>query len=128
LASSSAKNLQNLPGCYKKDYPPAVLQAFDPSFATIVCIDPPGYGFSRPPDRQQEIHRCKKDAAYCLELMKLLTLTPFVVLGWSEGGRTAIHVAGQGGKTGLITHLVLFATSAKCDWRGDMAFKGSFVG
>ena len=73
-----------------------MLRAFDPNFATIICIDPPGYGTSRPPDRKQEVHRCKMDAAYCIKLMENLKLTPFVVLGWSEGGRTAIHVGGQG--------------------------------
>ncbi|KAI1728558.1 alpha/beta hydrolase fold domain-containing protein [Ditylenchus destructor] len=109
-------------GCYKKDYPENVLRAFDPEIATIVCIDPPGYGTSRPPDRQQEVNRCKKDAAYCIALMEKLNLTPFVVLGWSEGGRTAVHVGGQG-KT-LVTHMILLSTSTKVDFRGDMAFKG----
>uniref|UniRef100_A0A0M3IXC1 Alpha/beta hydrolase n=1 Tax=Ascaris lumbricoides TaxID=6252 RepID=A0A0M3IXC1_ASCLU len=45
------KNLVIENGCYKKDYPDCVLSAFNPSVYTIVCIDPPGYGTSRPPDR-----------------------------------------------------------------------------
>lgn len=49
-------------------------------------------------------------------------MTPFIVLGWSEGGRTAVHVAGQGKR--LVTHMILLATSTKIDFRGDMAFKG----
>lgn len=61
----------SISGCYKKDFPETVLRAFDPNFATIVCIDPPGYGTSRPPDRQQEVNRCKKDAQYCLKLMEV---------------------------------------------------------
>uniref|UniRef100_A0A183CJP3 AB hydrolase-1 domain-containing protein n=1 Tax=Globodera pallida TaxID=36090 RepID=A0A183CJP3_GLOPA len=109
-------------GCYKKDYPECVLRAFDPNVATIICIDPPGYGTSRPPDRKQEVSRCKKDAQYCLKLMEALNLTPFVVLGWSEGGRTSIHVAGQG-KT-LVSHMVLLSSGTQVDMRGDMAFKG----
>uniref|UniRef100_A0A7E4ZRC7 AB hydrolase-1 domain-containing protein n=1 Tax=Panagrellus redivivus TaxID=6233 RepID=A0A7E4ZRC7_PANRE len=109
-------------GCYKKDFPENVIRSFDPNFATIVSIDPPGYGTSRPPDRVQEVHRCKKDAEYCLELMKQLKLTPFVVVGWSEGGRTAVHVGGIG-KT-LVSHMILLATSTRVDFRGDMAFKG----
>ncbi|KAK6037844.1 hypothetical protein COOONC_20850 [Cooperia oncophora] len=84
-------------GCYKKDWPLSILRHFNKSLVTIVCIDPPGYGVSRPPERIQEINRCKKDAVFCLKLMENLQLTPFTVIGWSEGGRTAIHVAAQGG-------------------------------
>lgn len=109
-------------GCYKKDYPECMLRAFDPNLFTIICIDPPGYGTSRPPDRKQEINRCKKDATHCVKLMEELALTPFAVLGWSEGGRTAIHVAGQGKV--LVSHVILLSTSTQVDWRGDMAFKG----
>ncbi|VDM79210.1 unnamed protein product [Strongylus vulgaris] len=107
-------------GSYKKDWPSSLLKHFDPDLVTLVCIDPPGYGTSRPPDRVQEVNRCMKDAGYCLKLMeasfcirspwlfslterleiifKKLELIPFTVMGWSEGARTAIHVAGQGKK------------------------------
>lgn len=63
--------MKKILGCYKKDYPENVLNAFDPESVTIVCIDPPGYGKSRPPDRQQEVNRCKKDAKYCIGLMQV---------------------------------------------------------
>ncbi|KAF7640200.1 TPR_REGION domain-containing protein [Meloidogyne graminicola] len=109
-------------GCYKKDYPESMLSSYDPELVTIICIDPPGYGTSRPPDRKQEINRCKKDAIYCIKLMEILNLTPFAVLGWSEGGRTAIHVGGQG--KFLVSHVLLLSTSTQVDSRGDMAFKG----
>uniref|UniRef100_A0A915M646 AB hydrolase-1 domain-containing protein n=1 Tax=Meloidogyne javanica TaxID=6303 RepID=A0A915M646_MELJA len=102
-----------------------MLSAYDPEAVTIICIDPPGYGTSRPPDRKQEINRCKKDAGYCIKLMETLELTPFAVLGWSEGGRTAIHVGGQG-KT-LVSHIILLSTSTQVDFRGDMAFKGEEI-
>jgi pimeloyl-ACP methyl ester carboxylesterase len=115
-------NLLVILGCYKKDYPENVLRAFDPNFFTIVCIDPPGYGESRPPDRKQEINLNKKDAQFGIALMENLKLTPFAVLGWSEGGRTAIHLAHQAPK--LCSHVVLLSTSTKVDFRGDMAFKG----
>ncbi|KHJ97134.1 hypothetical protein OESDEN_02897 [Oesophagostomum dentatum] len=90
-------------GSYKKDWPASILRQFDPSLVTIVCIDPPGYGTSRPPDRVQEVNRCMKDAGLCLKLMEQLELTPFTVMGWSEGSRTAIHVAGQGGSEKVPT-------------------------
>ncbi|KAK6029622.1 hypothetical protein OSTOST_04263, partial [Ostertagia ostertagi] len=50
----------------------SVLKHFDPDLVTIICIDPPGYGTSRPPDRIQEVNRCKKDAAFCLKLMEVV--------------------------------------------------------
>uniref|UniRef100_A0A0K0FG27 Valacyclovir hydrolase (inferred by orthology to a human protein) n=1 Tax=Strongyloides venezuelensis TaxID=75913 RepID=A0A0K0FG27_STRVS len=109
-------------GCYKKDFPESVLNQFDPNLVTIVCIDPPGYGKSRPPDRKQSVQRCQLDAKYCLELMKILKLEPFNAIGWSEGARTAIHVAGQG--KDLVEHIVLIAASTKVDQRGAMVFKG----
>uniref|UniRef100_A0A0N4ZJR7 AB hydrolase-1 domain-containing protein n=1 Tax=Parastrongyloides trichosuri TaxID=131310 RepID=A0A0N4ZJR7_PARTI len=109
-------------GCYKKDYPENVLSQFDSNFVTIVCIDPPGYGKSRPPDRKQAINRCQKDAKYCIELMKILKLEPFNVVGWSEGARTAIHVGVQG--KDVTNSLVLIAASTKVDQRGAMIFKG----
>ncbi|MFH4983507.1 hypothetical protein AB6A40_010216 [Gnathostoma spinigerum] len=61
-------------GCYKKDYPEELLRAFDPNVFKIVCIDPPGYGTSRPPDRKQEVNRCLKDSAFCIELMQVTVL------------------------------------------------------
>ncbi|KAI6193127.1 putative alpha/beta hydrolase [Aphelenchoides besseyi] len=107
-------------GNYKKDFPEHVLRAFDPNLFTIVCIDPPGYGKSRPPERQQERDRCKKDAKFCLELMKTLNLTPFSVLGWSEGGRTSVHVANQG--KSLVKRAVLIALTTRIEERIDQAF------
>ncbi|KAK0394412.1 hypothetical protein QR680_000720 [Steinernema hermaphroditum] len=62
-------------GCYKKDFPDHVLRNFDPELVTLIVIDPPGYGKSRPPDRAQEIHRCSKDAKFCLGLMEAATST-----------------------------------------------------
>lgn len=122
---SGPTNILMIPGgvgCYKKDFPESVLSQFDPNLVTIVCIDPPGYGTSRPPDRKQSINRCQLDAKYCLELMKILKLEPFNAVGWSEGARTAIHVGGQG--KDLVKHIVLIAASTKVDQRGAIVFKG----
>lgn len=94
----------NLTGCYKKDYPEHVLRAFDSLVYTIVCIDPPGYGKSRPPDRfgffftrefilwslsflkivkfrifrKQEVNRCMKDAGFCIKLMEVTHFLHFL--------------------------------------------------
>ncbi|VDN35855.1 unnamed protein product, partial [Gongylonema pulchrum] len=109
-------------GCYKKDFPERVLKAFSPAHYTIICIDPPGYGTSRPPDRKQEVNRCMKDASFCIKLMEHLNLTPFVVLGWSEGARTAVHVAGQGKQ--LVNGMILLSAGTRVDFRGAGIFRG----
>ncbi|VIO94966.1 Alpha/beta hydrolase, putative [Brugia malayi] len=102
-------------GCYKKDFPEKVLNAFNPKFCSIVCIDPPGYGTSRPPNRRQEVNRCMKDAPFCIKLMQQLNLTPFTVLGWSEGCRTAIHVAARGKQ--LVNNMILLSAATRIDSR-----------
>ncbi|VDK80835.1 unnamed protein product [Litomosoides sigmodontis] len=109
-------------GCYAKDFPGKLLSSFNPNNYTIICIDPPGYGKSRPPDRKQEVNRCMKDAPFCIKLMQQLNLTPFVVLGWSEGSRTAIHVAGQGKH--LVKGAILLASATRIDQRGARVFRG----
>ncbi|CAD5214649.1 unnamed protein product [Bursaphelenchus xylophilus] len=110
-------------GCYKKDFPEHVLRSFDPNYYTIVSLDPPGYGNSRPPARNQEVNRCKKDAKYCVGLMQHLNLTPFCVMGWSEGARTSIHVAHQGKH--LVDRVILMAVTTRVDPRIDSAFLGT---
>uniref|UniRef100_A0A8R1DP52 AB hydrolase-1 domain-containing protein n=1 Tax=Caenorhabditis japonica TaxID=281687 RepID=A0A8R1DP52_CAEJA len=109
-------------GCYKKDWPLKVLSFFPPEEVTMVCIDPPGYGTSRPPDRKQEVQRCMKDSEFCLGLMKVLNLEPFTVMGWSEGARTAVHVAAKGKEK--VTKLIVLAGGTKVNKLGAMAFKG----
>ena len=52
-----------------------------------------------------------------------LGATPFTVMGWSEGGRTAIHVAGQGGKN-LVPRMILVSTGSRINKLGAMAFAG----
>ncbi len=61
-------------GSYAKDFSPHVLRAFDPDLVTIVAMDPPGYGKSRPPDRKQEINRCMKDAPFVIKLMQVVLI------------------------------------------------------
>ena len=55
--------------------------------------------------------------------LQQLEATPFTVMGWSEGGRTAIHVAGQGGKN-LVPRMILVSTGSRINKLGAMAFAG----
>ncbi|VDM93789.1 unnamed protein product, partial [Litomosoides sigmodontis] len=44
-----------------------------------------------------------------------LNLTPFTVLGWSEGCRTAIHVATR--EKQLVNNMILLSASTRIDSR-----------
>lgn len=54
--------------------------------------------------------------------LQQLNMTPFCVLGWSEGARTAIHVAGQG--KDVVNSMVLLSAGTRVDLRGAGIFRG----
>ena len=64
---------------------------------TIVGMDPFGYGASRPPERdflvKPDDHFLKIDAMDGHTLMQALSFKKFSVLGWSDGGVSAIMLA-----------------------------------
>lgn len=65
---------------------------------TIISYDPRGYGYSRPPDRDFQIHpehHIKRDASDAYQLMTQLGFTRYSVLGWCSGGVTAICLAAR---------------------------------
>ncbi|XP_060869456.1 valacyclovir hydrolase-like [Metopolophium dirhodum] len=62
---------------------------------TIVAWDPPGYGFSRPPDRDFSPGFFYRDADYAISLMKSLQIDKYSLLGWSDGGITALIMASK---------------------------------
>jgi len=67
---------------------------FDASKFTIISWDAPGYGKSRPPER--DYADCyKRDAKLLIELMNKLDINTFNVLGFSDGARTAMTLASQ---------------------------------
>ncbi|CAG2172510.1 unnamed protein product, partial [Oppiella nova] len=57
---------------------------------TIVAVELPGWGRSRPPIRQIGRNVFKNDAECCVQLMESLGYNKFSVLGWSEGSRVAL--------------------------------------
>lgn len=63
---------------------------------TVVAFDPRGYGSSRPPERSfhtEPEHFLATDGHDAHLLMKALGFTEFSVLGWSDGGVSAIILA-----------------------------------
>ncbi|XP_043264348.1 valacyclovir hydrolase-like [Colletes gigas] len=62
---------------------------------TIIAWDPPGYGKSRPPDRTFPLNFFHRDAAWARDLMKTIGYERFSLVGWSDGGITAMIMAAK---------------------------------
>ena len=63
---------------------------------TVVGMDPLGYGTSRPPERVFPVepdHFLKLDAIDGHSLMQALSINKFSILGWCDGGVSAIILA-----------------------------------
>ncbi|XP_008211373.1 valacyclovir hydrolase [Nasonia vitripennis] len=60
---------------------------------TIVAWDPPGYGKSRPPEKTFPENFFRRDATWACNLMRALGYNKFSLLGWSDGGITALILA-----------------------------------
>lgn len=62
---------------------------------TIIAWDPPGYGKSRPPNRTFPLDFFHRDASVANTLMKSLDFSNYSILGWSDGGITALIMAAK---------------------------------
>ena len=103
-------------GTGKKDYSPQ-LEYFgvqNASRYTIVAVDPLGYGESRPPERDFHVpvpdHFLKTDAMDAHQLMQALSFDKFSILGWCDGGVTAIIMAALFPES--VKKLVVWGTKA----------------
>lgn len=78
-------------GATRQEYG-AQFDFFDPEKFTLVSWDAPGFGKSRPPER--DYTDCyNRDAKMLMQLMDDLKLDKFSLLGFSDGSRTAITIA-----------------------------------
>lgn len=61
-----------------------VINALSKTKYTIIAFDPPGYGKSRPPDRDYNngIQMYHNDSKIAVELMSKLNYKSFSLLGW----------------------------------------------
>ncbi|KAK3854783.1 hypothetical protein Pcinc_038758 [Petrolisthes cinctipes] len=59
----------------------------------VVCWDPPGYGKSRPPPRNYTMDFLRNDATIAANMMKNLGYNKYSLLGWSDGGISAMMLA-----------------------------------
>ncbi|NP_001156245.1 valacyclovir hydrolase-like [Acyrthosiphon pisum] len=62
---------------------------------TIYVWDPPGYGLSRPPNRDFSPGFLDRDADCAIALMEALGINRYSMLGWCNGGCTAMIAASR---------------------------------
>lgn len=76
----------------------------------IIAFEPVGYGSSIPPGRQFSCDFLEKDADNAKELMDVLGVDSFNLLGWSDGGISAIILAGK--QPQKVKKLAFFGSNA----------------
>ncbi|CAG2109589.1 unnamed protein product, partial [Medioppia subpectinata] len=87
----------------------AQLETMNREAFTLIAWDPPGYGYSRPPERDWNDYY-RRDAKVAAQFMKALGVAKYSLLGWSDGGSTAFIIAAA---NPLSVHkLVVFGTNA----------------
>lgn len=77
---------------------------------SIIAWDPPGYGRSIPPKRQFSADFFRKDADFASSLMRALSFDKYSVLGWSDGGITAMILAAKNSQ--CVDRLVIWGCNA----------------
>lgn len=76
------------------DFKPQV-EGLDRNKLTVIAWDPPGYGKSIPPQREFPLDFFHRDADSAAKLMKALNIEKYSLLGWSDGGITAMILAAK---------------------------------
>ncbi|XP_039984464.1 valacyclovir hydrolase isoform X2 [Xiphias gladius] len=96
-------------GSTRTDFGPQ-LKSLDKERFTVVGWDPRGYGQSRPPDRDFPSDFFERDAKDAVDLMKALGFGKFSLLGWSDGGITALIAAAR--NPDLINKMAVWGSNA----------------
>ncbi|XP_037530388.1 valacyclovir hydrolase [Nematolebias whitei] len=96
-------------GSTRTDFGPQ-LKSLNKELFTVVGWDPRGYGRSRPPDRDFPPHFFERDAKDAVDLMTALGFSRFSLLGWSDGGITALIAAAR--NPDRINKMVVWGSNA----------------
>ncbi|KAF7246051.1 Valacyclovir hydrolase [Varanus komodoensis] len=86
------------------------LKSLSKQHFTLVAWDPRGYGKSIPPDRDFPPDFFERDAKDAVDLMQALKFKKFSLLGWSDGGITALIAAAK--YPNLIHKLVVWGANS----------------
>lgn len=77
---------------------------------SIIVWDPPGYGKSIPPERQFTTDFLENDADTLKQLLDILEIPKYNILGWSDGGITGMIMAGK--YSDNVEKLIIFGSNA----------------
>lgn len=69
------------------------IELLDENQFTLVSWDPPGYGFSRPPERKMDALHLNRDADYAYQLTQHIGIQQFSVVGFCDGAVSAMILA-----------------------------------
>lgn len=79
-------------GSSRTDFGPQ-LDKLNRQLFTIIAWDPPGYGFSRPPERTFPFDFYHRDARVLAEVLHKLGHKQYSLVGWSDGANTGMILA-----------------------------------
>jgi valacyclovir hydrolase len=99
-------------GSSRTDFHPQ-LKNLNRDIFTLYAWDPPGYGFSRPPDRDWPLHYLGRDADFAAQFMQALAVEKYSILGWSDGAITALMVAARNPEN--VRNMVIWGGNAYVD-------------
>ncbi|XP_062986383.1 valacyclovir hydrolase [Elgaria multicarinata webbii] len=101
--------LPGMLGSGQTDFGPQ-LKSLNKQHFKVVAWDPRGYGKSIPPDRDFPPDFFERDAKDAVSLMQALKFKKFSLLGWSDGGTTALIAAAK--YPNLIHKMVVWGANA----------------
>lgn len=99
-------------GTIWSDFKPQI-EGFSREDFTTFAWDPPGYGFSRPPDRKFDTGFYENDADIAAAFMKAIGVIKYSLLGWSDGGISSLILASKYPEN--IDKLVVWGANAFVD-------------
>ncbi|XP_011938843.1 PREDICTED: valacyclovir hydrolase isoform X2 [Cercocebus atys] len=108
-------------GSGETDFGPQ-LKNLNKKLFTVVAWDPRGYGHSRPPDRDFPADFFERDAKDAVDLMKALKFKKVSLLGWSDGGITALIAAAK--YPSYIHKMVIWGANAYVTDEDSMIYEG----
>ncbi|XP_054980235.1 valacyclovir hydrolase [Sorex araneus] len=108
-------------GCGETDFGPQI-KGLSKKLFTVVAWDPRGYGHSRPPDRDFPLDFFERDAKDCVDLMKALGFQKASLLGWSDGGITALVAAAR--FPTFVHKMVIWGANAYVTEEDDRIYQG----
>ncbi|RZC32046.1 valacyclovir hydrolase [Asbolus verrucosus] len=81
-------------GTIWSDFKPQIAD-LDKTKFTVIAWDPPGYGSSRPPERNFSVKFYENDADTAYNFMMQLGIKKFSLLGWSDGGISSMIISAK---------------------------------